>query len=633
MSLIKQLWIGMILLLLLALGGSFIVSLMSAEEYLRNQLKIKNIDDANALALSISQMEKDSIDIELIITAQFDAGHYEYIMFNDQHKKPVAVRQFDEQRPSVPDWFAQHVDLEAAPGVALIQDGWQQYGSIIVKSHSRFALESLWNQAQHLLEWFLFSCLLASLLGIFVFRRISTPLQQVITQAEAISERRFIRSQEPSTTEFRRLVKAMNRLTDDVETMLEKDSRQLEMLRRDSLLDPLTELNNRHHFMYLLDNLLNRDDSQTEGVLIICRVMRLQELNGFYGHNAVDKILKDIAHALHYFCQQYPGSYAGRLNGSDFAIAVPSQETMDLIGADLIQRLNFQLIAHDRREIAIPMAITQYHHQDDRHHLMHQLDGALAQAEMKGDHAMIACLRDKTTSHHRNLNDWRAALDHALQHQHLSLAQFSVKNTQGELLHYEAPVRIHLDGEEKSAGYFLPWASRLNLLAQIDIQVVKLALEQLNHSASPVAINMSTEALCNMHFREELIDLLAKTKSKSGNLWIEFPEVAIIRYPSEFRSLATKLRELGCKIGLEHAGLEFTQFDQLRDAGIHYLKIDSAITRDIDKNLSNQTFIQGLCQIGHSLGIKMIAEGVTTETEKITLEKMGADGFTGPLIK
>ena len=69
--------------------------------------------------------------------------------------------------------------------------------SIIVKSHSRFALESLWNQAKHLLEWFLFTCLLASLLGIFAFRRISTPLQQVIAQAEAISERRFIHSTEP----------------------------------------------------------------------------------------------------------------------------------------------------------------------------------------------------------------------------------------------------------------------------------------------------------------------------------------------------------------------------------------------------------------------------------------------------
>lgn len=633
MSLIKQLWIGMILLLLLALGGSFIVSLMSAEEYLRNQLKIKNIDDANALALSISQMEKDSIDIELIITAQFDAGHYEYIMFNDQHKKPVAVRQFDEQHPSAPDWFTQHIDLEAAPGIALIQDGWQQYGSIIVKSHSRFALESLWNQAKHLLEWFLFTCLLTSLLGIFAFRRISTPLQQVIAQAEAISERRFIRSPEPSTTEFRRLVKAMNRLTGDVESMLEKDSRQLEILRRDSLLDTLTELNNRQHFMYLLDNLLSRDDSQTEGVLILCRVMRLQELNGLYGHKAVDSILKEIAHALHYFCQQYPGSYAGRLNGSDFAIAVPSQETMDAIGADLIQRLNFQLISHDHREIAIPMAITQYHHRDDRQNLMHQLDGALAQAEMKGDHAIIACLRDKTTSHHRNLNDWRAAFDHALQHQHLRLAQFPVRNAQGELLHYEAPVRMHLDGEEKPAGYFIPWASRLNLLAQIDFSVVKLALDHLSSSLSPIAINMSTEALCNMRFREELIELLVQAKNKSSDLWIEFPEVAIIRYPDEFRSLVNKLRELGCKIGLEHAGLEFTQFDQLQDAGIHYLKMDTAITRDIDKNLSNQTFIQGLCQVGHSLGIKMIAEGVVTENEKTTLEKMGVDAFTGPLIK
>lgn len=633
MSLIKQLWIGMILLLLLALGGSFIMSLLSAREYLQNQLKIKNIDDANSLALSLSQMEKDNIDIELIITAQFDAGHYEYIMFNDQHKKPIAVRRFDDQQTSVPDWFSTWVKLDAAPGIALIQDGWQQYGSIIVKSHSSFALESLWKQAKHLLEWFVFSCLLASLLGIFVFRRISTPLHQLIAQAEAISERRFIRSTEPRTTEFRRLAKAMNLLSDNVKSMLEKETSQLQLLRRDSLLDPLTELNNRPHFMNLLDNILTSENSENQGVIILCRVLRLQELNGLYGHQAVDDMLKEVAHAFHYFCQQYPESQAGRLNGSDFAIAIPTQESMDVIGADLIQRLNFQLIAHNHQNVAVPMAISQYHHDDDRHSLMHQLDGALAQAELKGNHAMVACLRDKKITHHRNLNDWRNELENALNNNQLTLAQFPVRNIAGELLHFEAPVRLHIEDEEKPAGYFIPWASRLNLLAVIDLAVVKTALKHLSNSITPLAINMSAEIFSNMRFREELVELLIKEKDKRHDLWIEFSEIAIIRYPEEFRSLTETLRQLGCKVGLEHVGLEFTRFEQLQDLGMHYLKIDAAITKQIDKNPSNQTFVQSLCQLGHALGIIMIAEGVSTEQEKITLAKIGIDAFTGPFIQ
>jgi len=632
MSLIKQLWIGMILLLLLALGGSFVVSLVSAKEYLQNQLKIKNIDDANSLALSLSQMEKDAIDIELIITAQFDAGHYEYIMFNDQHKKPIVVRRFNENSLQVPDWFSNRINLDAPPGVALIQDGWQQYGSILVKSHSEFALESLWKQAKHLLEWFVFTCLLTILLGIFVFRRIANPLNRLIEQAEAISERRFIMSPEPKTTEFRRLARAMNGLSENVKFMLEKETRQLNLLRKDSLHDPLTELNNRHHFLSLFDNLLMRDDSETVGVIIICRVLKLQELNSHYGHDKVDNILKEIAQAFHYLCQQYPNSHAGRLNGSDFAIAIPTIESMDMIATDLVQRLNFQLIAHDYTNIAIPIAVTSYHNQDNRQTIMHELDGALAQAEMKGDHAVIACLRDKEPGHHRNLSDWRQDINDALENHPISLAKFAVRNHQGELIHYESPVRLRIDGEEKPAGYFISWASRLNLLASIDLAVVKQALINLEQSLTPTAVHISSDVLCNYQLREQIITLLKKSKSPTNNLWIEFPEASILRYPNEFRSFVKDLRLLGCKIGLEHAGLEFTRFELLQDIGMHYLKIDSAITRQIDTNLSNQTFIQGLCKLGHSIGLLMIAEGVSTEAEKSTLTKIGVDAFTGPLI-
>ena len=632
MSLIKQLWIGMILLLLLSLGGTFVMSLISAKEYLTNQLKIKNIDDANSLALSLSQMDKDNIDIELIITAQFDAGHYEYIMFNDQHKKPIVVRQFDNSENPVPEWFAEWINLDAAPGVALIQDGWQQYGNIIVKSHSSFAMESLWKQAKGLLEWLLISSLLASLLGIFTFRRITDPLKQLIEQAEAISERRFISSTEHGIAEFKRLAKAMNRLSENVKTMLEKDTAQLELLRRDSLRDSLTALNNRSHFLSMLDNTLTRDDSENIGVIILCRVLNLQELNSSIGRNQVDEIIKEIAQAFHYVCQQHTNSYAGRLNGSDFAIVIPAVEAMDSLTADLVQRLNFQLIARDHQNIAIPIAAIQYQSHDDRHKLMHHLDGALAQAEIKGDHAVITCVKAQASGHHRNLSDWRHDIHFALENNLLSLGKFPVRNLKGEILHIESPLRMRLGDEDKTAGYFIHWASRLNLLTVIDLAVVKIALQNLQQAMSPLAIHISSDLLNNSRAKEEFLTLLNQASDRTQNLWIEFSEVSILRYPNEFRSLTKELRQLGCKIGLEHAGLEFIRFEQLQDIGMHYLKIDSAIIRQIDKNPSNQTFVQSLCQLGHSLGIIMIAEGVTSDNEKSTLIKIGVDAFTGPLI-
>src|SRR5690606_42078875 len=96
MSLIKQLWIVVILLLLLVLAGNFVISTITAKTYLEEQLRLKNIDNANSLALSISQIpNKDPVTLELLITAQFDAGHYEYIIFQDTSKQTLIARHHE----------------------------------------------------------------------------------------------------------------------------------------------------------------------------------------------------------------------------------------------------------------------------------------------------------------------------------------------------------------------------------------------------------------------------------------------------------------------------------------------------------------------------------------------------------
>ena len=101
---------------------------------------------------------------------------------------------------------------------------------------------------------------------------------------------------------------------------------------------------------------------------------------------------------------------------------------------------------------------------------------------------------------------------------------------------------------------------------------------------------------------------------------------------AELRSFTNSLRAIGCHVGLEHVGLEFTKIRELQDIGLHYLKIDGAIIRDIDSNTGNQQFLSGLCKIGHSLGMLMIAEGVNSKAEKEKLEQLNIDGLTGPGI-
>lgn len=633
MSLIKQLWIGIIIMLLLVLGGNFVISIVTAKTYLQEQLRLKNIDNANSLALSISQMpEKDPVTLELLITAQFDAGHYEYIIFQDINKKPIVARNFESsQIETVPKWFAKHIKFDVAPGIAQIQDDWQQAGTLLVKSHSRYALEALWKNTKDLFDWFVFATLLSGLVGSLILKYISRPLDVVVDQAEAIGERRFIVSQEPKTKEFQRLVRAMNTLSHSVKQMLEKEARQLELLRRDSQTDRLTGLLNRTHFLNLLEVQLTREDAEKRGILVIAKVLMLQDLNQQLGHNQVDQLLRAIASVFSDLEQKFPGSHAGRLNGSDFSLLIPTDSPIDIVSTDISQSLNFQLIAGGFDKIAIPLALCSFNQGEKPGQVMHKLDGALAQAELKGNRAVVAV--DETPGYtQHNLNEWRSSIEAALAAEEIRLASFPVKNTDGKLLHLETAVRLKLDNEYRPAGYFMPWAVRLGVMASIDIAVLSLAIKHMKNLQQDLAINISALALCDAHFREQAIALLEAHPQEAKRLWLEFPEICVLRHLEELRAFIIRLRSLGCKVGLEHVGLEFTQFGNLQDMGLHYLKLDGAITRAINTNSSSQSFVQSLCTLAHSLGIQIIAEGVSTDEEQVVLLKIGMDGLTGTFI-
>src|SRR4030066_1083652 len=95
MSLTKQLWLAVAAIMTIAFGISFLVSAWSAKNYLEDQLRLKNIDNANSLALSMSQIEKDPVLIELLLSAQFDIGHYKQIKLTSPTGKVMIERVSD----------------------------------------------------------------------------------------------------------------------------------------------------------------------------------------------------------------------------------------------------------------------------------------------------------------------------------------------------------------------------------------------------------------------------------------------------------------------------------------------------------------------------------------------------------
>ncbi|AKU13803.1 hypothetical protein AzCIB_3910 [Azoarcus sp. CIB] len=633
MSLIKQLWIAIAIVTLIALGGSLVVSTLSARHYLEQQLQVKNLDNATSLALSLSQMPKDAVTVELQISAQFDAGHYRLIRLTSPTGEVLAEREYSGVLDGAPEWFIRLIPIEPHAGVAQVQDGWRQFGTLTLESHQRYAYAALWQGTLQLLGWFALGGVLTGLIGTLIIRHITRPLGRVVEQAEAIGGRRFVTTPEPSTREFRSVVRAMNTLSERVRAILAEESRRLEQLRRQTQHDEMTGLLNRGQFLNQLDSALSRDDAHAAGALLLARVGDLAGLNQRIGREATDRLLRDLAEQFGGLAASNGNWEAGRMNGSDFALLAPGREDAGELAHELARKLHDTLDAHLKDvRVALPVAATNYAAGQTRSQVLARADGALATAEQAGDRS-LRVESGGTHAPYPDLQAWRAALLSAIERDGVRLGAYPVVANDGRLLHDEAPIRVLLDGVWQPAGFFMPHAARLGVMPRFDIAVVHAALRAIAQDGRERGINVSAESLRDANFRGELFSLLQADPATAQRLWIEVPEYGALRHLAEFRTLCVALQPLGCRVGIEHVGAHFGELGDLHELGLDYVKIDSAIVRGIDSNAGNQAFLRGLCMIAHSLGLMTIAEGVSSAAEQQALPGLGIDGMTGPAVR
>jgi EAL domain-containing protein (putative c-di-GMP-specific phosphodiesterase class I)/GGDEF domain-containing protein len=634
MSLIKQLWLAILAVTSLALAGSLVVSTLAARHYLENELTMKNIDNAGSLALSLSHMPKDPVTLELQISAQFDTGHYSLIRLTGPKGEPLVERRFEGDAPAAPAWFVGLIPISAQQGIAQVQDGWRQFGTLTVAGHDRVAYESLWRATQRQLLWFFAVGALCGVAGSLMLARTMQPLRHIVDQATAIGERRFITTPEPATKELRSVAAAMNALSGRIRHMLGEESDRLELLRLSIQHDELTGLLTRAQFLRHVQGALSRDDAKAGGTLVIGRLRDTAGLNRLAGREQVDDLLRALGLRLRLLAERHPSWAAGRLNGTDFALLACGDEDAESVCRAVREQLDPVLDAwHAATPAQFPVGASAFSTGTAIAQLLARVDGALAASEQDGERAVRIAASGSQPPTHTALAEWRRALVAALDAGRLQLARYPVLSAGGQLMHFEAPARLHLDGAWQNAGYFMPWVARLNLSSRVDAAVVRAALEHIARSGEALGINIAVESLREASFRNELLGTLGSNPAAARGLWIEVPEYDVLQHPAEFRELCGALRPFGCKVGIEHAGRHFNRIGGLHDLGLDYIKIDASMIDGADSDPHSQSFLRGLCVLAHSIGLTVIAEGVGSAPERQALAMLGIDGMTGSGIR
>jgi len=205
----------------------------------------------------------------------------------------------------------------------------------------------------------------------------------------------------------------------------------------------------------------------------------------------------------------------------------------------------------------------------------------------------------------------------------------------GRLVGAEALVRWH----HRTRGLvlpdeFLPLAEHTDLIGPLAWYVLDAALTDVRRWADQgpplaVSVNLSARNLHDIHLPETVAALLITHGVAPELLVIEVTESALMSDPPRARQVLMALAESGVRISIDDFGAGYTSLSQLKTLPISELKIDKSFVIGMCADRSNALIVESVIDLGHNLGIKIVAEGVEDEQALDVLRRFGCDVVQG----
>ncbi|EPZ43215.1 EAL domain-containing protein [Alicyclobacillus acidoterrestris] len=400
--------------------------------------------------------------------------------------------------------------------------------------------------------------------------------------------------------------------------------------------DPLTGLPNRRYFM----NHLRQAAQAGEPVgLIFLDLDRFKWINDTLGHAFGDKVLTEYARRVS-DCLDRRVLFS-RLGGDEFAVIVPDVRTeKDVMRvAQQILRLSDKLIHIDGHSLRVTASIGTYlstEAERDVEALLSNVDTALYTAKNSGRNNIKPFdphMRFVTYDHLVMESDIQNAID---ENQFYMVYQPKFDALTRSMTGLEALIRWrHPRSAMISPGDFIPVAEQAGLISAVDDWVLREVCRQIRvwEKAGlqvPVSVNIS-----QIHFQQlDFTDWLRRTiESYDVNpklIDIEITETALMQHYDEDHILAKlqELREIGVSLSIDDFGVGHSSLNLLRTFPVDFLKIDQSFVRDHEK----PDIVTAIIQLGHSLGMQVVAEGVETPYELEFLTTQGCDEIQGFLL-
>lgn len=345
-------------------------------------------------------------------------------------------------------------------------------------------------------------------------------------------------------------------------------------------------------------------------------------VNDSLGHTAGDQLIKAVAKRLQ-SCFRAADTVA-RLGGDEFILVLYDQSSEELISRET-ERLDEVFSAPfyvDSHEIYVSYSAGfSLYPQDgkDVETLLMNADVAMYRAkEQKGNSFQFYA-----PEMHAKIND-RLTLEsnmrHALQRQEFFLLyQPQVDLKTGKVFGMEALIRWnHPTMGMISPVKFIPLAEDTGMIVPIGEWVIRTACRQLKEFQDAglqnlvVSVNLSSRQFRENNLVQSIADVLQDTGLAGEYLELELTESILMNSSREIIATLCELKSMGLKLAIDDFGTGYSSLSYLKRFPVDKLKVDQSFVRDISAGGDNSAIVRAIINLGHSLNLQVIAEGVET---------------------
>lgn len=419
-----------------------------------------------------------------------------------------------------------------------------------------------------------------------------------------------------------------------IEDITERKEAQAQLLWRANH-DSLTGLLNRPALMEQIQRALQRGRRYGHNIaLLFLDLDRFKRVNDTLGHAAGDMLLQECARRIRTIMREV--DTVARLGGDEFVVVCEnlSEEHEAFVVADrLVEAVSGPYHIGDDVafvDASIGIAISEGHGAEPDQ-LLRDADVALYEAKTRAGSSIIAYRDSMIASMHHALDLERRLRRGLTDDEFWVVFQPIVKLPEAEVVGFEALARWTSDGKHIPPDEFIPVAEGAALLDEIGRRVIEQALNFLSMSPGDclLFVNVSPSQVAAEGFADWLTQALATTGTDPRRLFLEVTEMLAMTDAGVFESLA-ELRSKGLRIALDDFGTGHSSLASLHNLPVDVLKIDRSLLADAAHDTRALEITRAICDLGHRLGIHVVAEGVETSAQVEILDGIGcrwAQGF------